>query len=246
MHCENARALQKEHQLTDRTEEKIESILHHFLTRRRQTSSRTNCPDEEILARYVERVLDDDEAMRLEAHLAECSLCVEDVVAVYKSTQDTGGKKVPQQVIDRAMSLVPGAEPHVLDLVVRLVKDSLELISTSGQLVLTSPSLAIRARPKTSGTNILQVEKEMAKFKAAVEVEHVEPGLCQVVVRIEAEGNRPADGIRLSLFSGSREQASYLTRHGLAVFDRLPLGTYNLALSASGNPAGTIRLELTD
>jgi hypothetical protein len=238
--------LQKEYQLTDRGEEKIESILRHFLTRRKQKTSRTNCPDEELLASYLGRLLEDDETIRLEAHLAECSLCVEDIVAVYKSTQDTERKKVPQQIIDRVMSLVPGGEPRVLNLVVRLVKDSLELVSTSGQLVLSSPPLGIRARPKTPETTILQVEKEMAEFRVTLEVEHVEAGLCQVVVRTEVVGNEPADDIRLSLFSGDREQASYLTRRGQAVFDRLPAGAYNITLSDAGTPVGTIRLVLTD
>jgi hypothetical protein len=234
--------------LTDRGEEKIEGILRHFLTRRKHKTSRTNCPDEEVLASYLGRLLEDDEAMRLEAHLAECSLCVEDIVAFYKSTQGREGDKVPQRVIDRALSLVPDTPPqeNVLDLVIRLVKHSLELVSTSGQLVFISPPLSVRAIPKTPQATVLQVEKEMAEFKVTIEVEHVEAGLCQVVVRTEAEGNRPADDIRLSLFSGDREQASYLARRGQAVFDRLPVGAYNVAITDAGTPVGTIRLGLTD
>jgi hypothetical protein len=238
--------LPKESQLSDREEEKIDLILRHFSARRKQKTSRTDCPEEEILANYLGRLLEDDEAMRLEAHLAECSLCAEEIVAVRKSTHDTGEKTVPQQVIDRARSLLLAGQLSVLDLVVRLVNGSVELISTSGRLVLASPSLGVRARPKTEETAILQVEKEMAKFKVTVEVEQVEARLCQVLVRIEAEGNRPADGIRLSLFAGRREQASYLTRRGQAIFDRLPVGVYDLDLSDSGTPVGTIRLELTN
>lgn len=234
--------------MSDREEEKIENILRYFLTRRKQTTGRTACPNEETLANYLGRRLEDDEAIRLETHFAECSFCAEDIVAVHKAIQDTEGSKVLQRVIDRAMSLVADAEPqeNVLDLVVRLVKGSLELVSTSGQLVLISPPFGVRARPQTPATAILQVEREMSKFKVKVEVEHVEVGICQVVVRIEAEGNKPADGIRLSLFSGSREQASYLTRQGQAVFDRLPVGVYRLALSDTGTSVGTIRLGLTD
>jgi hypothetical protein len=240
--------LPKEHQLTDRGEEKIERLLRYFLSRREQEPSRRNCPDEEILARYVDRLLEGDEATRLEAHLARCSLCLENVVAVYKSTDGAEGKKVPQVILDRVLSLVAEAasQENILDLVVRLVKDSLELVSTSGQLVLVSSPVSVRARSQTSETTILQVEKEMAGFKVILEVEQVEAGLCQLVVRTEAEGKRPADGIRLSLFSGDREQASYLTRQGQAVFDRLSAGAYNIAITDSGIPVGTIRLELTD
>lgn len=234
--------------MTDRGQEKIEDILRDFLTRRKQQTSRRNCPDEELLASYLGRLLEDDEAVRLEAHLAECSLCVEEIVAVYKSAQGREGDKFPQRVIERARSLVPDSSPkeNVLDLVVRLVKDSLELVSTSGRLVFVSSPLSVRAMPKTPEATILQVQKEMAEFKVTIEVERVEAALCQVVVRIETVGTESADGIRLSLFSGDREQASYLTHQGQAVFDRLSVGAYNIAMTDSGSPVGTIRLGLTD
>jgi hypothetical protein len=231
--------------LTDRADEKIEGIFRNFLSRRRLTTIRTNCPNEEILASYLSRLLEDEEAAQLEAHLAQCSRCVEDVVAVYKSSQEAGGKKVRQQVIDRAMSLASGG-PYVFDLVIRLIKNSLELVSTSGQLVSTRAPLTVRSKPERSDITILRVEKELAEFKVTLKVEHVEAGLCQLEVRTEAEGKKPVEGIRLSLFSGGREQASYLARRGQAVFDRLPPGTYNLALSDSGTPVGTIRLGLTE
>jgi hypothetical protein len=171
---------------------------------------------------------------------------VEDIVAAYKSTQGTEGKKLPQAIIDRVLSFVPGSseQGNVLNLIVRLVKDSLELVSTSGQVVLISSPLSVRARTKTPKTTILQVEKEMAEFKVTLEVEQVGAGLCQVVVRTETK--EPVDGIRASLFFGDREQASYLTRRGQAVFDGLSVGPYRIALTDSGAPVGTIRLGLID
>ena len=48
----------------------------------------------------------------------------------------------------------------------------------------------------------------------------------------------------MSLFSGDREQASYLTKQGEAVFDRIPQGEYSLALSEAGAPVGMIRLKM--
>ena len=77
-----------------------------------------------------------------------------------------------------------------------------------------------------------------------MELELIEEGICQVVAHVtEGQGN-PADGLRLSLISGGREQASFLTRGGEVVFDRIPVGDYSIALFESGTPVGTIKLAL--
>jgi hypothetical protein len=75
-------------------------------------------------------------------------------------------------------------------------------------------------------------------------VERIETDLCQVVVNVSGLEGTVAEGVRISLLSGGREQASYVTRQGEAVFDRIPQGEYNLALSEAGAPVGMIRLKM--
>lgn len=231
-----------------RDEEKIGRILHHLLARQRARTGRDGCPDEEELADYSSGLLAGEAKRGLEAHLADCAFCLDDLVAVHKSAQDEEAERVPQRLINRAMAhLQPDqGEKSFLDIVVRLVKGSLELASTSGYLIPASIPVGVRGRPRPSETSILRVEKEMGSFNVTVEVEQVETGLCQVVVRVSGEEGKPAEGVRLTLTSGGREQASYLTRRGEAVFDRIPQGEYNLAISESNTPVGTIRLRLTE
>jgi hypothetical protein len=50
--------------------------------------------------------------------------------------------------------------------------------------------------------------------------------------------------VRLSLSSGDREQASFLTRAGVVVFDRIAPGEYGIAVSESGAVVGRIKLSL--
>ena len=232
----------------DRDEERIERNLSHLLTRQRRRTERATCPDEESLASYLVGFLTEDAKRGLEAHLADCSFCLEDLVSAHKAAQDNESDKVPQQLVDRAMSLVPPIQgrQNFLDLVVRLVKGSLELVSSSGRLILATAPAGIRGRPEPSETSILQIEKEMGKFNVTVEVERVGTNLCQVVVKVKEKDGKLAEGIRLSLFSGGREQASYLTRQGEVVFDRIAPGEYNLAVSDSGVPVGTIRLRMEE
>lgn len=236
--------------MIDHDEERIARILRHLSGRERKKTDRTGCPDDESLAAYLGGLVVEEAKTGMESHLAGCSFCSGDLVAVYKASQDKEPERVPQGIVDRVMALVPPipGQESFLDLVVRLVKGSLELGRTSGQWVdpLATAPVGIRGRPKPSESSILQVEKEIGKLKVAVEVELIETGLCQVAVKVMEGGGRPAEGIRLGLFSGGREQASYLTRLGEAVFDRVPMGEYNLLISDSGTPVGTVRLKLTD
>ena len=141
------------------------------------------------------------------------------------------------------MGLVEGKET-LFDLAVRLVRDSIELISTSGRVTSAPLQAAVRGKVEPSKGSVLQLEKEVGRFKVAVELDLIEAGMCQVIVSVKEEGGRPAEGIRLSLVSRGREQASFLTRGGVVVFDRIPPGEYSISLSDSGTPVGTIRLSL--
>ncbi len=236
--------------MIDRDEERIAAIMRRLLSRAKEDATRTGCPDEESLANYLGGFVSEQAKESIETHLAGCSFCVDEIVAAHKAAQETAPETVPQRVIDRAMGLVPAKQRSegVFDLVVRLVKDSIELVTTSGQWL--NPAAAVpvgvRGKAQASATSILQVEKEIGDFKVAVEVELIAAGQCQIAVGIKEPGGRAVDNVRVSLLSEGREQASYLTRQGEAVFDRIPKGDYNLSLSESGKPLGTIRLRMEE
>jgi hypothetical protein len=231
----------------NRDEEQIGRILQDLSKRGRKKTGRSGCPDDESLASYLSRLLPEHAEKGMERHLADCSLCLDDLVAVHKAAQDEE-EGVPQGIVERAMALVHPAlrAEHFLDLAVRLVRDSVELVRTSGHLIPTWAPVGIRGRPGPSATGILQVEKEIGNFKVSVEVERVDAGFCQVAVKVKRDDASVSNGFRVSLISRGREQASYLTRQGEAMFDRVPLGEYNLSISDSGTPVGSIRLELTE
>jgi hypothetical protein len=231
-------------------EDKIERLLQSMLVRRTHEGTRQKCPDEESLANYLGGLLNDGAKRSFETHLAACSRCVDEIVALHKLAGVEGTERVPQRLIDRAMALVKSPKPDesFFDLVVRVVKDSVELVTTSGQWMnpVAAVPVGVRGKVQPSRTSILQVDKELGKFKVSVEVELVEARMCLVVVGIKDSKGDPVDNIRMSLISQGREQASYLTRHGEAIFDHIPKGEYHLSLSESGNPLGTIRLRMEE
>lgn len=223
-------------------EKKLEGIITDLLRRERGSAPRRNCPAEEELAGYLEGNLDEKAGIQLEAHLAVCSLCVENIVAVCKSGAAIDMEKAPRQLVARAMALFPGRETLV-DLAVRLVKDSIELLNTSAR-VISKPIPAVRGEVISAKGNALQVEQEVGRFRVAVELDLKEPGVCQLVANVTNESGEPAEGVRLSLSAGEREQASFLTRGGVVVFDRIAPGEYSIAVSEAGNAVGRIRLNL--
>jgi len=227
-------------------EEQIRRVLRNYLSQERKSTERAGCPDEESLAGFLGGSLRGNAKEQLEAHLAGCSFCLDELVAAHKAMEGAENQKVPREIIEKAMALVPPAhrEQGLLDLVVRLAQDSLELVSTSGQSILTPAPLGVRRGSKRSKPSIVQVKKVMGRFKVTAEVERVDTGLCQIVVEVREEGEKPVDGVRVSLVSKGREQASYLTRRGRAAFDRVAKGEYNLPISDSGGVLGTIQIKV--
>jgi hypothetical protein len=231
----------------DSNDEQIARILVYLLAQKPR-NGRAGCPDEETLASYLAGGLTPTMGEEMETHLAQCTACLDELSAAHSSMLGDEKETVPEALIAKAMALIPqtAQEEGFFDMVVRLARGSLELVSTTGQLVEVPGLAGVRGKPETPGTTILQVEKEIGRFKVAVEVEPVEDELCQLAVTVRAVGALPADGIRLSLLAGGREQASYLARQGTAIFDRVSPGDYRLAISEANAPLGSIRLTIKE
>ncbi len=226
----------------DADEDKIGRMLRRPTRQARDKVDRANCPGEETLAVFLSGDLPKEARNEVEAHLAQCSFCMQDLVADYKSGELVGIETAPQRLIDKALELVQGRET-LFDLIVRLVKGSIELISTSAR-VIPAPTPALRGEAKPAAGNALQVEHEVGRFRVTVELDLSEAGTCQVVANVREETGEPAEGVRLSLSSGDRTQASFLTRAGIVVFDRIAPGAYSIAVSESDAVVGRIRLSL--
>jgi hypothetical protein len=233
--------------VNDPNDDQIGRILTFFMAQK-PGNRRAACPDEETLSRYLTAGLTPTTGEEIEVHLAQCTACLDELSAAFSSMLGDEKEAVPEALVAKAMALMPQAAPEegFLDMVVRLVRGSLELVSTTGRLVEVPIMAGVRGKLESPGAAILQVEKEMGKFKVAVEVEPVEDELCQIAVTVKAGAPLPTDGIRFSLLAGGREQASYLARHGMAIFDRISPGDYRLAITEANAPVGSIRLTIKE
>jgi hypothetical protein len=223
-------------------------IMRRLSHRAAETSTRAGCLDEESLAVYLSGGLEEGQRCEVESHLVACPFCLDDLVGAQRAAQAGDNGTAPNRVLAKASALIRGnrSAPHFLELVVQLARDSLNLISTSGELVLSTAPLAIRSKGKSPVGATLQVAKDLDKFRVIVEVERTEGELCRVTVNVTPMAGTLADGLRLSLLSGDREQASYLTRQGTVIFDRVPPDEYQVMVYESGNYLGVIRLAIKE
>ena len=181
--------------MIDANDEQIGRIL-AFLMVRNLRNGRAGCPDEEALASYLAGGVTPSMDEQINVHLAQCTACLDELSAAYSSMLGDEKEAVPEGLVAKAMALMPqnAQEEGFFDMVVRLVRGSVELVSTTGQLVEVPALAGVRGKLESHGTTILQVEKEMGRFKVAVEVEPVEDELCQLAVTVRAGGSLPADG----------------------------------------------------
>jgi hypothetical protein len=227
-------------------DDKIVELLRRLPSRGGGRADRLECPDEEKLADFLAGHLAKDSRAALETHLAQCSFCVQDLVAAYKSGELAGIETVPQRLIDQALELVQGRRETLFDLVVRLTKGTLELIRAS--VPVSWPELAVQLRGNQPGPagKVLQLSKSMGRFNITAELEAVEKGMCLLDVHVKDELGRPAEGVRITLSSEGREQASFLTpAGGEIVFEGILPADYQLAVFDGGGLVGTAELRLT-
>jgi hypothetical protein len=226
----------------DAFQQKIAAMLRGLWGKTAAGGERTGCPSEEALALFLNGRLVGHEQSEVQGHLAACAYCAEEVVAGCKSIEPDLLAPVPQRILAKAKALVAERET-LFDLAVRLARGSIELINTTGRVV-SYLHPVLRAETKAADSNAIQVEQKVGRFKIAVEIDVGNSQNCQLTANVAGENGAPADGVRLTLNSDGREQASFLTRAGVVVFDRISPGEYSIAISESDNFVGKIRLNL--
>ncbi|MFX0200118.1 MAG: DUF4384 domain-containing protein [Candidatus Hodarchaeota archaeon] len=86
----------------DDLDEKIKKAAHHM-----KRSEHLSCPDEETLVCYLEDRLDDKERDEVESHLASCSNCCDQVIAMNRFIHaEEEAPQVSEKAIKEAMDLV--------------------------------------------------------------------------------------------------------------------------------------------
>ncbi|MFQ5965380.1 MAG: anti-sigma factor family protein, partial [Candidatus Scalinduaceae bacterium] len=95
----------------DRIDEFLKSLLNKSKEDRDFSQEKGHtCPSEEIIACYLDNLLNDTEREKVEEHLAKCEDCLQQTIMLHslrKETKENGYIETPAEVIERAKEIVP-------------------------------------------------------------------------------------------------------------------------------------------
>jgi len=215
---------------------------------------RKSCPNEEMLAAYVEGLLPHHQKSRMEAHLSACDACLEE----FKLTRSiVSGKTqfdpdaVPVAVTQSAVRLVnrqntmpndPLAERihrFLSILHAKLLHHIRFLMRFQWQL---SP---IRGSRKAVSDDLFRIKKSFREFDTEIEIEKAGENTAHIRVRL-FERNGCGNGIRVTLKRGERELCSSLLSGGRVLFEEISFGPCKLIFERDGVRLGAYLFDMKE
>jgi len=214
------------------------------------------CLTEENVGLFLEGRLSEKEKNRVLGHLSLCTHCL-DIVSLEASLFVEQASvetltTVPSEAIERAKGLLkPGKEKPLFDLIARLYHESLEVIHSALKPLpsVSQPVFAaLRGAEERRGPEPLRMEKSFDSISAEIELTASKKDLwnMQILLKEYKEAAVP-EGIRVTLkdLSLEKELQSAPARGGLAVFQELPAGEYEVEIKEKGSILGRISVRLT-
>lgn len=207
-------------------------------------------PEEEIMAGFLERRLSDEEARSVKEHILHCERCSE-IVSVSIGLGTCVLQQAPAELLTRAKG-VPAfmRVSQLLEVVLRLRKKALEVMSCSGDLLVGQeliPAALLRSRSMNELQDEVTVLKDYEKVRIQVRIERQEPGACRVSLTVTCkQSHKCVRDIRITLMKENVELESYLAQNGSAVFEQVPPGEFVIEVSSLEEKLGAVLLEIRE
>lgn len=207
--------------------------------------------DEELLEnklwQYADGAMDEAEENNLWEQIKECNYCLLKLHKLQKALNATGQEegyslaKIKKLIHRKTKS-------NVLEIALKFVADSLELISSSGLLLTPQPVPVLRTGekepPATTCRNLI-ITEEFDQYKVAVEIQKINIDTCNLVIKIDpAESGVSMTGLRVNLLAGKKLLASYTAHEGRAVFSDINPGSYRVILTGGKGVIGEVVLNI--
>jgi hypothetical protein len=207
----------------------LDKIIKQIFEKRGLVQPKTECPDAEILALYIDNKLEKRQKEWLEGHLVECDSCLEQVV-LCKSAQK-------EQVKLKSKN-------EAVDVVVRFLKNTVEVIAELKEIqVVPVPAFATVRGKGTQSQKTARFKREFIDLIVDVEVKKPNGKAGEITINIY-KNQAPVNRVRVSLLSGDKELASFLTKDGYVSFELSRMGNYLIRLNKNKELLGEISFEV--
>lgn len=215
---------------------------------------KNTCPDEEMLASYVEGLLPEIKRSQMEAHLSLCDTCREE----FKLTNHLvrGGSAVgidtaPPEVTRSAIAMVNSADFASGGLLKKKMERPSVALQDRLLQYLRFPlkhgwNLApVRGNRKAAADDLFRIKKDYREFDAEIEIEKTGENTAHIRVSLFGH-NGCGNKIRVTLKRGERELCSSLPNDGRVLFEDISFGPCNLIFDRDGVRLGAYRFDIKE
>jgi hypothetical protein len=212
------------------------------------------CPDDEMIADYLEGRLSEKERFRMEKHLSDCETCSERLIiasTLMKRSGQAERETVLPEVTEAAVRLVQGPSSVSRDTGVLGLRDSVrDLPAALSDFLAFRPwgewlSQPVRGSKRRLDKNLIVIRKTFKGFDAQLEIERIGSDKCNI--RVALPGLRPVGiGMRITLRQGDREVSSQPMEYAFMTFEDIPFGRYRLVFDQRGVLVGTYAFEIAE
>ncbi len=206
-----------------------------------------SCLSEFDLGAYLDGKLSLGRREAVERVMAECPDCLQELITLRHlcTSDDNLAEDIPERAIIRAAALY-GEDRHSFDVVISLMKETLRVIKIAASLQLSYPEPAFTLRnSKAASPRMAVLTRTFEGMKVEVDIEQVEEEACNIKVSIiPTAAGFQSQGLRIELFSGERELASYFVEHGFVLFEDIGKGSYSLRIRKKDHLFGAVTLSL--
>jgi hypothetical protein len=213
-----------------------------------QPKSKLIHPDEEAMACFVDGKLPQQEAEQIKLHLLSCDHCSQNL-AIQANLDYSEQECVPKNLLDQAKSLVENCDSlSVLEIIFKLKVDLLELINTTGDVLVGQefiPAPRLRSRKIKNFRDEVIILKDFKDIRLEVKIENKQGESFNVtVIAKEKETQKLIKDLRITLAKDDLELESYHTETGKVIFENILLGRYSIGVSKAENKLASVLLDI--
>ena len=213
------------------------------------------CPEETLLALFIEGKLSDNERLAVVEHLSLCPRCLEAVLLESVESPEKEPAEAALAVLPEALKKVKDlvrAEPDtsLFDLILRFFQGRVQMIHSvlTPLTPVTQPAFgALRADQQQKPSESIRMEKTFDSVSVEIAVTAQDRDLWAIQLFLkDTQKALPIDGWRATLkdLSQHKELQSTIVRQGQAAFLELPGASYGLEIKEKGKIRGELSLRL--
>lgn len=230
-------------------QEKIEGLIKAIYVKWKQGKLQEGGhPDEELLTCFAQGKLSAQEQQSIKAHIISCARCTE-ALSISLGVQGEEEMEVPQEALERLADLLPQKDSRdALEIILRLKERMLEIINTSGDLLLGQelvPAPVLRTRNIKGFRDEVTILKDFKDIRVEVKVENKVAGAFNLYIVVkQKQTQKVIKDLRVTLLKDDTELESYLTDAGAVTFEHVSLGKYKLEISTLQERLASVVLDI--